>query len=476
MIHIIRLIERRRRRAAEPSRLAVGALIASAVLLTIGMAVLSGRSANAQNLAENRAQDSVAPARAAQDALAQLIAGDYAGLHARFNAEMAAAVSADQLRAGWEALDPAVGPLQKQGEPTVQTRDNEALVTIPLMFERGQLNAFIAFDGERRISGFALRPPKAAAAQTPTVPEGANYAESELRIGEASDGLAATLTMPNGRGPFAAVVLVHGSGPQDRDETIGPNKVFLDIARGLAERGVAVLRYEKRTHAHPQAYMAGGPTIDRETTDDAVAAIALLRAQTGVDPRRVYVLGHSLGGMMAPRIAQRAPETAGLILLAAPSRSLLDILIEQNRRLALLNDGKVSDDENRSIMRLTDGVKAVREGREPSDPQALMGMPADYWRSVEAVDPIAEAASIPQPMLILQGARDIQVVDADWQRWRGAFHATPRVEFKLYETLNHLAIEGEGSVEDYARPGRVSVDLIADVAAWIGRQGAAKKR
>ncbi|NOT89385.1 MAG: alpha/beta fold hydrolase [Lysobacter sp.] len=267
------------------------------------------------------------------------------------------------------------------------------------------------------------------------------------------------------------MVLVHGSGPQDRDSTIGPNRPLLDIARGLAERGVAVLRYEKRTKAHPQEFADGG-SIDLETTDDAVRAVALLREQAGIDPKRVFVLGHSQGGMLAPRIAARDPRIAGLILLAAPSRPLLDILIEQNRRMAILNDGKTSDAESIAIQQLVDQVAAVRSGREIAAAQAPMGIAPAYWRSVDAVDQISEARAIAQPLLFLQGARDIQVVDADWQGWRDAFHDSPRATFKLYETLNHLAIpgEGDGNLQEYQTPGHVDATLIADIAAWIAAQ------
>ena len=311
----------------------------------------------------------------------------------------------------------------------------------------------------------------------PAVPADANYRELELRIGDETTGLPATLALPNGKGPFSAVVLVHGSGPHDRDETIGPNRPFLDIARGLAARGVAVLRYEKRTKARPQDY-AQNINIDSETTDDAVLAVALLRGQTGIDPKRVFVLGHSQGGMMAPRIGARDPQIAGLILLAAPSRALLDILIEQNRRMAILNDGKTSDAESIAIQQLTDSVNAVRSGRAIADAQAPLGLSAAYWRSADAVDPVAEARAIAQPLLILQGARDIQVVDADWQGWKQAFHATPRVTFKLYETLNHLAIpgEGDGNLQEYQTPGHVDPALIADIAAWIAGVAEASAR
>jgi dienelactone hydrolase len=411
----------------------------------------------------------------AQQVLDAFLSGDTAWVHARFDETMAAAVSAEQLAQGLVGMKAGVGELQSRGEPVGDVREDGALVTIPLRFERAELVAIVAFDQAHRVTGFALRPPKAPVAEVPPVPDDARFEETELRIGDEATGLPATLAMPRGKGPFPALVLVHGSGPQDRHTTIGPNRPFLDIARGLAERGIAVLRYEKRTKAQPATFMAE-PTIDRETTDDAVLATQTLRRQPGVNAKQVFVLGHSLGGMMAPRIAQRDPKIAGLVLLAAPSRPLLDILLEQNKRLAVLDDGKVSDGESAALMRLGDSVKAVRDGREMTAAQSPLGLPPAYWRTVEAVDAVADAAKIAQPMLILQGARDIQVVDADWQNWRQAFHDDPRVTFKLYDALNHLAIpgEGDGNLEEYGRPGHVAPELIADIAGWIESRPASR--
>src|SRR5690606_32087390 len=248
---------------------------------------------------------------------------------------------------------------------------------------------------------------------------------------------------------------------------------FLDIARGLAAQGVAVLRYDKRTKARPQDYADGSVTIDSETTDDAVFAVAALREAPGIDPARVYVLGHSQGAMMAPRIAARSGHVAGLVLLAAPSRPLLDILVEQHIRLAVLDDGRTSDEEAAAIAKLKAQVAAVRAGGEVATADAPMQQPAGYWRSTEGVDPVAEASAVALPMLILQGAQDFQVVDADWQGWKAGFHDDPKVEFKLYPTLNHLGIaaEGEAGPAQYAQAGHVDPGLIADVAAWIHAQG-----
>src|SRR5205814_1805761 len=140
--------------------------------------------------------------------------------------------------------------------------------------------------------------------------------------------LPGTLLLPKGKGPFPVVVLVHGSGPSDRDETVGGTRVFRDFADGLADRGIASLRYEKRTKQHPTEF-ARTYTIDDETTDDAVAAVAFVRMQPGIDPKRVFLAGHSQGGMMAPRIAQRSPGLAGIALLAAPARQLQYLVLDQ---------------------------------------------------------------------------------------------------------------------------------------------------
>ena len=150
--------------------------------------------------------------------------------------------------------------------------------------------------------------------------------------------MPATLTIPNGTGPFPAVVLVHGSGPNDRDETYGPNKPFKDIAWGLASVGIVVLRYEKRTKQYPQESAAiQNFTVQDETIYDALAAVELLNNSSIVDHSKIFVLGHSLGGMLAPRIALQESQIAGLIILAGATRHLEDLMLEQTRYLANLS-------------------------------------------------------------------------------------------------------------------------------------------
>ena len=461
MLHIVHMIERRYGPAR--GRQLVGRIaIASLLLLALGAGLAMSLPARAQ------AVDGKAIAIRALD---HMDAGEYAQVEAMFDADMAKAVPADKLKAVWESLPAQVGKATGRGDAQTMEQAGSTLVQVPLHFEKAELMAKFAIEGGGNIVGFMIQPAQAAAppAPAPPVAEDASFSEREVKVGDDDRALPATLSMPKSDGSFPGVVLVHGSGPHDRDETIGPNKPFLDIARGLAAQGIAVLRYEKRTKARPQDFASGMFGVDEETTNDAVQAVATLRGIDGIDPKRVFVLGHSQGGMMAPRIAAVSGHVAGLVLLAAPARSLLDIVIEQNRRLAVLDDGKTSDAERDAITAIIQQVRITRDAATDPATKTVMGLPAGYWRSIDSVDPVAEARSVGLPMLVLQGARDIQVVDADWQGWRGAFHADPKVSFKLYETLNHLAMpgEGDGTLAEYQQPNHVDATLIDDVAAWI---------
>ena len=407
-----------------------------------------------------------APGTLANRLLDRLQAGDYVAAEAMFSPEMATAVPQDKLKAVWESLPAQMGELRTRGEPKVMPHQDLQVALVRLEFANGAINAQVAVNAQGQIAGFLLQPAPPEAA-TP-VPADASYQERELAVGAGEQALAATLAMPRGAGPFPAVVLVHGSGPQDRNETIGPNRPFLDIARGLAAQGIAVLRYEKRSKARPQDFTGKSFTVDDEVTDDAVAAIATLRAQPGVDGKRVFVLGHSQGGMLAPRIAQRSGQIAGLILFAAPARSLLTILPEQNRYL-LAKQGPTTPEAQAFLDKLDTQIANVRGNTPDDSTDTPLGLPARYWRSLEAIDPVAEAKALALPLLLLQGGRDFQVVDADWQRWRDGLAGDRRATFKDYPALNHLGIAGEGagSLSEYQRPGQVDPQLIADTARWL---------
>lgn len=295
--------------------------------------------------------------------------------------------------------------------------------------------------------------------------------EHEVFLGAAPTALAGTLTLPAGGGPYPGVVLVHGSGPHDRDESIGPNRPFRDLAAGLAARGIGVLRYEKRTRTYPMSYANRAFTVDDETVDDALAAVELLRATRQIDPRRIVIVGHSLGGMLAPRMAERDSTLAGIVLLAgATNESLLEMVERQMRHLRTLPgaDTAALDRQTELLAPLMARIRALTPADSAST-ELLLGAPAAYWLDLHAYDPLATAARLSVPMLVLHGARDYQVSSAGFDAWREALAGRANVSFRLYPGLNHLFIAGEGpgGPSEYAVPGHVSDAVIGDIAEWI---------
>ncbi|WP_449466278.1 alpha/beta hydrolase [Stenotrophomonas humi] len=409
------------------------------------------------------------PATLATRLLDQLDAAQYSAAEAMFSAEMKAAVPADKLQAVWESLPAQMGAAGKRGDAQVSEADGFRIVVIPLEYAKGRLQARIVLDKDDQIIGFLVQPAEAAPPPAAAPAADARFIEQPFLVPigpEGKNGLPGTLALPKGKGPFPAVVLVHGSGPQDRDETIGPNRPFLDIARGLAAQGIAVLRYEKRTHARPQDF-SGAFSIDDETTDDAAAAVTALVATADIDSKHLYVLGHSQGGMLAGRIAKASDgKLTGLVLLAAPVRPILDILAEQNRYLVSL-DGSISTEEQAHLDTLDAAIAKVRH-----DPDAtLMNLPGRFWQQLEQVDPVADVRDSGLPVLLLQGGRDFQVVDAEWQLWKQGLQGE-RYRFHHYPALNHLGItsNGKGGMAEYEQAGHVDTGLINDIAQWIKAQ------
>jgi fermentation-respiration switch protein FrsA (DUF1100 family) len=296
------------------------------------------------------------------------------------------------------------------------------------------------------------------------------FREREVQVVSGPMSLPGTRSMPAGDGPFPGVVLVHGSGPQDRDETIGGFRPFQDLAQGLASRGIAVLRYEKRTKVY-QKELAGTRdlTIRQEVIDDALAAMKLLRETPGVDARRVFLAGHSLGAILAPRIGVLDGSLAGVVLLAAPSRPMSEVVRDQAR--SLLEPGATETERLAApgILKEADALVDVYAGRPGPPSGMILGASVSYWLDLKSYLPVETARSLHGPLLILQGERDYQVSMADFKGWKKALSGRAGVVLKSYPALNHLFAFGEGrsTPAEYEKPGHVAAVVVEDIAAFV---------
>jgi len=307
---------------------------------------------------------------------------------------------------------------------------------------------------------------------TENLPEYADsdaYTEQSLSLRASGDCTpGATLTLPNGDGVVPGVVVVHGSGPSDRDGTIGPVKPYRDLAVGLASRGIAVLRYDKRTFACRQSFDPTEFTIDDVVTEDALTAVERLREHSRVDS--VVVVGHSLGGALTPRIARRDRSLAGIALLAANARPLPTLIVEQTR-YALERDGNLTDAEQRQLEQTRELAERLRTA-DIGDEEVLAGGGRPFWQSLAEYDQVETATEVETPILLAQGERDKQVrVETDLARWREALGDREDVTIHTYPGLNHYFVDGAGALETGGQPedGFVSGSVVADLAAWTNR-------
>lgn len=408
-------------------------------------------------------------AKAMLDALNK---GDYPTASQHFDATMKEKMPKDKTLEIWGGLDKQVGKFKKVTSVETRKVKDSNIVDLICEFDKMALRMRVSFDKDERIQGFFLLPAVLPKFEPPSYAKADTYREEKVTVGQGGDWpLPGTLTLPTAKDPVAAVVLVHGSGPHDRDETIGPNKPFRDIAWGLASQGIAVLRYERRTFTHGSKLVADKTlTLKEEVTDDALAAVKLVRERKEIDPKRVFVLGHSLGAMAAPQIGAKDERIAGLILLAGNSRPLEDLVLEQFTYIYSL-DGPPGEEQKKELAKIkkqVDRVKAPKLAEAKAD-ELPLEMPALYWKSIRDYDQKATAAKLTMPMLVLQGERDYQVTMEDFAGWKKALAERKDVRFKSYPKLNHLFHLGKGKAkpEEYGNADHVAREVIDDVAAWI---------
>ena len=309
--------------------------------------------------------------------------------------------------------------------------------------------------------------------------------EEKIVVGEGTPyPLNGCLTLPeNTEGPVPAVVFVHGSGSSNMDEKVGKLTPFRDLAHGLAAHGIASLRYDKRSYAHALKLLRDKSltvTVKEETIEDAILATELLRKDSRIDPEKVFIIGHSMGGMLAPRIDAEGGNYRGLILLAGTPRPLEDVLIEQN--------GAVLDEMKGLLRRLVEKqirkLNATFEGLyEMSDEEAKKkklggGVTLYYFKEMGQHPVESYLKNLTKPILVMQGARDFQVrADTDFRLYKEILAEHPGAAFVLYEDLSHAFVPSVyGSItkakQEYAVEQHIGDNVIADIAQWISQVSA----
>lgn len=430
------------------------------ILIGLSLAVLSACSSQESTAEENTEK----VIQQLQDEEYQQIEQDY------FSEALQEKYPAAELQLSWEANRGTA--FDKINNLEAAAKEEKTTVSGEILFDDATVTFKTKWNEEEKLESFQIERPYEELA----LPDSA--VEEEITI-EAEEGypLSGKLTLPDdGGGPFPAVVLVHGSGPSDMDEAVYNYKPFQDIAYGLAENGIAVLRYDKRTFTHGAKMVEDlGPalTVKEETIDDAVEAARLLQADDRIQSDQVYIGGHSLGGMLAPRIDDEA-NTAGMILLAGSPRSFWEIIYDQQLNLMPEN---LSDKAKEQLKKQAEEYKELAKSFQDMPAEEAMeydlsGISGYYLQEMDQYDVGQIALDSNKPILVLQGEADFQVtMEKDFAAWQNIFEDDPQVTLKSYPDLNHIFIlsqgEDKGSVQEYQIPGHVDEEVITDISGWI---------
>lgn len=388
--------------------------------------------------------------------------------------QMDAAVSSLGGIKGMAASLTMLGKVKEIGSAYEGELQGYKVFYVPCVFSLASVDLVLATQ-DGAIAGLSTGPYSGDRVKAEEAEASAGFDSIELSLPVPALGgeLPGTLTVPEGDGPFPAVVLVHGSGPSDRDETVESVKPFRDLAEGLTEKGIAVYRYDKRTYVYGNEMKDDHEiTLVEETIEDAVNAAKMLAGQERIDPERIFVLGHSLGGTAIPAISaqleQEGGQACGFVMMAASLRPLDELMREQYDFLYSLVP-ELTEQQQAEKDSLFEELDKLQDLDALSEDDTVMGIYTPYWRWLADYDILKAAEEMTQPCLLLQGEEDYQVTMEDFALWKEALSGRESWKMISYPGLTHCFTPGQKSegTTVYARPETVDAQVIEDIAAFV---------
>ncbi|KAM5364349.1 hypothetical protein ACJZ2D_011546 [Fusarium nematophilum] len=401
--------------------------------------------------------------------------GSWAELRGQFVLPLQYLLTETVLKKGWEVVTATAGPVEQVGQPVISTGWFPT-AKVPVHFARANLAVIFQMRSSGRLIGLRVSPLGIAGLgqdwRPPPYAELGAEREVDLRLGSKLE-VPGVLCLPKLEGVFPCVIFLAGSGPCDRDSSIGAVKPLKDIALGLAQQRIASIRFDKVTLKHaPKFKNNSSISVGDEYFDQANDAVTQALKHPEIDPRRIFIIGHSLGAAVTPYLAQNDNRVRGIVLLAPPSESIYRSWIRQLRYFASLDSEPVE-----AMQKLIADAEQKSDAADRLGPDCTIaaadlpfGLPASYWTSYRALDPLGTAQELRKPMLLLQGSRDYQVTVADdFVEWENALRNNTNASLRVHEGLDHCFIRGEGLSlpVDYDQPGNVDVAVIEDISRWI---------
>lgn len=416
------------------------------------------------------AQNILSYINTASDFFNKLDEGKYSEVQGFFDDSVKEKLPPENLEKMWTQVKSNLGNFESVEGAQNKTNGDYQVVILNCKFTNDNQPFQFVFNKSQKLVGFFILPKKQELSyKLPIYADTARYVEKLINIKSGEFELPAMLTLPKDSMNVPIVVFVHGSGPNDMDETIGAQKPFKDLAVGLASKGIGSIRYVKRTTIYP-GKLSEVKTTKEEVIDDALAVINYSKTVPQANPAKVYIFGHSLGGMLAPKIASLNSDIKGIVIAAAPAKKLQDILIEQNNNIfsAAKDTSKAGKDALVRIIKEINLTKAFNSKTLNQD-SVILGLPISYWADLNDYDQISTAKKLNQRVFLIQGGNDFQVTIKDYNLWIAALKGKKNVDYKLYPMLSHLFafVSEKGIGAEYQERGNVDQTLIDDLASWL---------
>lgn len=406
---------------------------------------------------------------------------DWASLYSLFNQTLQKYVSQEHLPHLLPGMTAAYGKINKVELQATESNSLYTTVKMLVTAEQGPYVFVLHFDQKGKVNDFTITmATDPNQFRNPEYNHPEKYIEKPIVFGEKPFQLPGVLTVPKGEGPFPVVVLVHGSGAHDKDETIFTMKPFRDLAVGLANHGIAVLRYDKRTYTHAvKSSMDPKFSIMEETVIDANHAVEKLKSLPEIDGENIFVLGHSQGAYALPLILEndKKKDIKGAIGVAGPVGKFHELLLWQiEEGLERAKKMNAPQEQIAAIQEQLDWMQAQAALLE--DPQYSQdNLPAEFglsnpywWFDLKEYEPAERMAEQDVPLLLLQGGKDIQVPAEHLDQWKEVLKEPDNVQYQLYPNMMHMLADYAGEPDgmtEYYTPGNVAEAMIDDVAAWV---------
>ncbi|MFV0379855.1 MAG: alpha/beta hydrolase family protein [Anaerorhabdus sp.] len=292
------------------------------------------------------------------------------------------------------------------------------------------------------------------------------FYEESIMVGK-DPKLKGKLTLPKNVENPPVVLLIAGSGPSNLNEEVYALKPFEDIAFSLAENGIASVRYDKRYYDYPwhKISLAWEYLLDVESIIEQIQ-------EYPVDPSRLFLLGHSQGGMLVAKMAHdSAYDIAGIIALSSTPRGLEEVSRDQIKN-EYLKSGLKEDTIEVLMKGVNDQIEKIQNISNECSEELLLGLPSCYWKEMNESNVKYYLDDLKQDFLILNGKKDFQVsIENDFSQWESLALKYPNLELKAYDELNHMMSKSDGlDIEDYKMAKKVDEEVINDIVNWINER------